>query len=228
MSTVGVDHRHDSVIFDLWGTLVPFRAAAWAEELARIAAELGASPDEFRQAWRARYAERITGDVEACLRDVCQALSLPADEAAVQRALEIRLAAHADMFVPRPEAVPALRQLRALGYRLGLVSNCSSEIPRLWQDSPLSPLVDTALFSCTERLRKPDPAIFTLAAQRLGTQPGRCVFVGDGGDGELPGAAATGMHAILLRAEDTDPPEHWTGPEISLLSDVVDHLPGQA
>jgi putative hydrolase of the HAD superfamily len=147
------------------------------------------------------------------------------DDARVQRALQIRYAAHAAMFVPRPGAAPVLRRLRTGGYRTGLVTNCTSEVPQLWRDGPLASLVDAEVFSCAEGLSKPDPAIYTLAASRLGTPASRCVFVGDGADGELAGASAAGMHAILLRPRDTDPPAGWTGPAISRLSNVFTHLP---
>jgi putative hydrolase of the HAD superfamily len=213
------------VIFDLWGTLVPFRAALADQALAQIASGLGASLDEFVPAWRAGYGQRITGDLESSLRAVCRELGVAVDDAAVQSALQIRYAAHAAMFEPRPDAVPLLRRLRAEGYRTCLVTNCTSEVPRLWRDGPLAALFDAEVFSCTEGLRKPDPAIYALAASRLNTTAGSCMFVGDGADGELAGASAAGMHPILLRPGDTDPPARWTGPAISRLSDVVTHLP---
>jgi putative hydrolase of the HAD superfamily len=177
------------------------------------------------QAWHAAYAQRITGNLESSLRTVCQALGVAIDDAGVQRAMQIRYAAHAAMFVPRPDASPVLRRLRALGYRIGLLTNCTSEVPQLWREGPLAPLVGATVFSCAEGLSKPDPAIYALAASRLGTRPSRCVFVGDGADSELVGASAAGMHAVLLQPGDTSPPVGWAGPAISRLSDVFTELP---
>lgn len=48
---------------------------------------------------------------------------------------------------------------------------------------------------------KPDPAIYLLACRRLGVAPEDCVFVGDGGDRELEGAAAVGMYSPSGRYE---------------------------
>ena len=219
------DRGHAGVIFDLWGTLVPFRAALQDEALAQIASGLGARFDEFMRAWRAEYARRITGDLESSLRAACHAVGVAIDDAGVQRALQIRYAAHSAMFVPRPDAALVLRRLRAMGYRTGLLTNCTSEVPQLWRDGPLASLVDAEVFSCAEGLSKPDPAIYALAASRLSVQASRCVFVGDGADGELTGASAAGMHAILLRPGDTDPPAGWAGPAISALSDLFTYLP---
>jgi putative hydrolase of the HAD superfamily len=224
MSSGDPGHGYAAVVFDLWGTLVPFRAALLDQAMARIASGFGADPDEFVLAWRAGYDQRMVGDLDASLRSACHAVGVIADDTAIRRAIQVRRAVQADMFVPRPEAAPTLQRLRSLGYRIGLISNCTSEVPQLWRDGPLSPLVDAAVFSCAEGVKKPDPAIYALAAARLGTQTRSCVFVGDGGDSELAGASAAGMRAILLRAGDTDPTRVWAGPAISLLSDVFAHL----
>ena len=190
-------HADAGVVFDLWGTLVPFRAALWDKALAEIASVLGASLDDFVAVWRAGYAKRAVGDLESNLRSVCRTVGVTIDEARIQQALEIRRAAHAAMFVPRLEAAPALRRLRTLGYRIGLLTNCTSEVPQLWQECPLAPLVDATVFSCVERLKKPDPVIYALAAARLGTETSRCVFVGDGADNELSGASAAQRSTVM-------------------------------
>ena len=217
-----------AVVFDLWGTLVPFPHSAWDKVLAQIASELDADLGEFLAAWHADYANRAVGDLESSLRRVCRQAGVLPHGARIRSALEIRRAALTDMFVPRPDARPTLRQLRARGYRVGLLTNCTSEIPELWLRSPLSPLVNATVFSCREGLRKPDLAIYELAASRLGVEGNDCVFVGDGADSELDGASAAGMRAVLLRTDDTHPPEAWTGPAIQRLSDVIVLLPGHS
>jgi putative hydrolase of the HAD superfamily len=216
-----------AVVFDLWGTLIPFPHTAWDKVLAQTASALGAGLEEFLAAWHADYANRAVGDLESSLRRVCQQAGVIVNSARIRTVLGIRRAALSDIFVPRPDAAPTLRQLRARGYRTGLITNCTSEIPQLWLSSPLSPLINATVFSCAEGLRKPDLAIYELAASRLGVDSDDCVFVGDGADEELDGASVAGMHAILLRAGDTHPPEGWKGPVIQRLSDVITLLPEQ-
>lgn len=213
--------RTCAVIFDLWNTLVPFRAPPGRRAVSEIAKTLGARRDDFAEAWSAGYAERVVGDLETSLRRACGALGLAPSDENIRRALEIRRAAHAAMFVPRTDAVPTLRRVRMLGHRTGLITNCSSEVPALWQSSPLAPLVDEAVFSCVEGLKKPDFQIYALSATRLRVKPQECVYIGDGADEELEGAASTGMHAIRLRVDDTDEPDTWDGPTIERLSDVM-------
>jgi len=62
----------------------------------------------------------------------------------------------------------------------------------------LADLFDVALFSCHEKVAKPDPVIYLRAAARLGVAPGRCLFAGDGGSQEHAGARAAGMSTVLV------------------------------
>jgi putative hydrolase of the HAD superfamily len=48
-------------------------------------------------------------------------------------------------------------------------------------------------------LRKPDPAIFLLGAERLGAGLGRTLFVGDNPKADIVGARRTGMRTAWLR-----------------------------
>ena len=52
-------------------------------------------------------------------------------------------------------------------------------------------LVDVVIDSCEVGLRKPDPEIFELTAERLGVPPSACVMIDDFA-WNLTGAAATG------------------------------------
>jgi len=99
----------------------------------------------------------------------------------------------------RPEILETLRELKRRGHRLCLVSNADAIDVLPWAGSPLAPLFDEAVFSCEVHLQKPDPAIYLLAARRMGAQPGGCVFVGDGGSDELAGAKAVGMRTVQAR-----------------------------
>ena len=60
------------------------------------------------------------------------------------------------------------------------------------------------LFSCQVGLKKPDPRIYRLACDQLGVPPERCLYIGDGSSRELSGAAAVGMHPVMLRAVHED------------------------
>ena len=74
-------------------------------------------------------------------------------------------------------------------------------------------------------MAKPDPRIYRIACERLGVEPGECLFVGDGANDELPGAERAGMTAVQLERPAsalTPDGEAWQGASIEHLSEVVD------
>jgi putative hydrolase of the HAD superfamily len=117
--------------------------------------------------------------------------------------------------VPVDGALSLLADLRARGLRLGLISNCSSEVGELWEESAFASRFDVVVLSAIEGVQKPDARIFRLALERLGVEAGETIFVGDGEAGELPGAAAVGMRAVLLGARDD-----WNGERIATLEEL--------
>ena len=76
-----------------------------------------------------------------------------------------------------PAMYDMIRTVRGAGYRTGLLSNSwgCDEYPRA--DFP--GLFDAVVISGEVGLRKPDPAIYELAVQRLGLPAEQIVFVDD-------------------------------------------------
>jgi epoxide hydrolase-like predicted phosphatase len=86
----------------------------------------------------------------------------------------------------------AVRAARAAGIRTGLVSNSWG---RDRYDPTILALFDAVVISGVEGIRKPDPRMYALGAERLGLPPGACVYVDDLG-GNLKPARALGMATI--------------------------------
>jgi putative hydrolase of the HAD superfamily len=95
--------------------------------------------------------------------------------------------------VPVVEAVGAARKA---GLRTGLVSNSWST--NHYDRDLLDQLFDVSVISGEVGLHKPEPQIYLLAAERLGVEPGSCVFVDDLRE-NCAGAEAVGMTAVLHR-----------------------------
>jgi putative hydrolase of the HAD superfamily len=110
--------------------------------------------------------------------------------------------------------------------KLGLISNCSIEIPVLWQETAFAHWIDTPIFSSVARLKKPDPRIFDLACERLGMPAGSCLYVADGEDYELSAAAKVGLQPVLVRSsrephhERRQEAQEWQGDAIFSLLEV--------
>ena len=87
--------------------------------------------------------------------------------------------------------------VRALGLRLGVVSNWSARLPRLLRAPELDDAFDFVLSSALEELEKPDPALFARALERAGSAPERTLHAGD--HPEKDGAAQQlGLQFVLV------------------------------
>jgi len=218
-----------AVIFDLIGTLAEnFSAGQFERLLHEMGAAVGAPAEDFARLWVASFDERNRGAFATLgenIRHICQMLGVNADRGQVEQAAGLMVQFRRRTLKPRPDAVETLAALRALGCKIGLISDCSPEVPVVWRETALAPLVDVAIFSCLVGLKKPDPRIYHLACERLGVKPQECLYVGDGDSHELTGASEAVMQAVLIRVPDEDAYRHdaedWQGPSISSLKEVL-------
>lgn len=228
----------EAVVFDLFGTLVPeFSKTDFSERTRAMASVLGADPDRFEQEWDRTAIARQTGgfvDIASNVRAICATLAVTVDETVLPLALDLRLDLYRMWFHPRRGALATLTEVKERGYPIGLISMCAPDAPAMWRSSALAPFVDVEVFSSEVGLRKPDPAIYRLAADGLGVDPAGCLYCGDGAYGELSGAAAVGMTPFLIvdpavDVEDSLTPEReeWDGARVSDLRELLPLLPAR-
>ena len=92
--------------------------------------------------------------------------------------------------------VDLVRDFRAAGVKTGVVTNNIREFGDYWRPMiPLDELFDDVVDSSEVGMRKPNPAIFELACERLGVQPARTLFVDDY-EGNIVGAKAAGLFGV--------------------------------
>jgi putative hydrolase of the HAD superfamily len=219
-----------AVIFDLWDTLVLWDVPGSHVHYARMAAHAGVDVDRMTRAWQETHIERSTGPLEENVREVLALAG--ADPAHADALSEMRRVHTREALVAREGAIDTLEELSRRGLKVGLISVCSGDVEDVWDDTTLAPYFDDVVLSCTVGLRKPDPAIYRLSCERLGVEPGECLFVGDGANDELAGAERVGMKtACILRpgASEALWPEarNWeptirTLPEVLELAQQVD------
>jgi HAD superfamily hydrolase (TIGR01509 family) len=112
-----------------------------------------------------------------------------------------------------PDALPCLRALRDLGYRLGVAANQPAEVADVVRSFGVE--LDLVGMSAAWRLHKPDPAFFMRIADELGLPPEDIAYVGDRVDNDVRPSRAAGMLAVFVRrgpwgwiqAGREDPPE---------------------
>jgi putative hydrolase of the HAD superfamily len=223
--------NYSAVIFDLFGTLVDDFVSSVGQMHQEMAATLGVPYEQFIRLWGQTAEMRIIGafeTVEASVKYVCDAMNVHAGAGQIAKAVEIRMKYIRLALQPRPDAIDTLRQLKSCRYKLGLISNCSIEIPILWHETAFADLIDTPIFSCRVHLKKPDERIYHLACERLGVMPESCLYIADGEDHELTAAAKVGLQPVLIRTftQKTNGGSHqeareWQGITIAGLAEVL-------
>jgi putative hydrolase of the HAD superfamily len=227
--------KYKAVIFDLFGTLVDnFSSSEYQQVLTEMSAVLGAPALAFSQLWRGSFSIRMNGTHkthEESILYICSELSVKITESQLAQAAALRLDYTVRALKPRSDSLPTINRLKEMGYKVGLISDCSPETPAAWPRTPFNGIFDVTIFSCEAGMKKPDPRIYHLCCERLGVKPSECLYVGDGSSTELTGALGAGMHPAMIcdPAENADThyidrEKDWTGPKISYLYEVLDLL----
>lgn len=218
--------RIEAVIFDLDDTLLDWsqRAISWEEHLQpfiagvhaylRQTGHLGADSAEsitplrightFSEFLRASWSDARETWVAVSMAGVWQqaftdlGLTRPIDIDAMLRAVGWQ---PMPGVVPYADVVQTLTDLRARGYRLGLITN--SFQPMWLRDIELEAfgLIDqfeARITSGDTGFMKPHPAIYWRMLGLLNTTPERAVFVGDHPSYDIKGANLTGLTSVLI------------------------------
>ena len=102
----------------------------------------------------------------------------------------------------RDWAIPLIESLKARGYRVLYLSNYS-EYVMASNPSALDflPHMDGGIFSCDEKVIKPDPEIYRRLIAKYDLVPERCLFIDDNPD-NVDAARAQGLQSFVF--EDYD------------------------
>ncbi len=242
----------DTVIFDLGGTLIEYAGAYehWPEletpgfEAAYtfLVEQNHALPPftQFRQAgfallplmWRAATRHernlRVTDLLAASLRSI-EVNSIPAT--AVQAAAaHYGQAIQAQAFLV-DQAVETVQQVKAAGYKIGLVSNTMFPGEMHRADMARFGLIDSfaaLLFSADVFKWKPNADPFLQVLAELGAEADTAVYVGDDPASDVVGGQAAGMRTIYFKSSQrfTKPNGVQPHAEIRRLEELLDVLAG--
>jgi FMN phosphatase YigB (HAD superfamily) len=95
------------------------------------------------------------------------------------------------------DAAPTIRRLAAGGYRIGVISDIHFALRPVFRAADLFEPIDSFILSFEQGVQKPDPAIFRVALDALGTQPEETLMVGDRPSHDGP-AVDLGIPTVLL------------------------------
>lgn len=196
--------RFDAVLFDFGGVFTDSPFAVF-EDLAR---ELGAPSEQVisivfgpydrdtDHPWhRLERGEHSFGEARQEIVSMAREAGLEFEPVKVLARLSLGGGTR-DVLVDRT------REIRAQGYRTGLVTNNVREFGEHWRPVlPLDELFDVVVDSSEVGMRKPDPAIFHHALQQVGdVEAERCIFLDDY-PGNVEAARRLGMAGVLVEAD---------------------------
>ncbi|HEY2543357.1 MAG TPA: HAD family hydrolase [Gaiellaceae bacterium] len=213
-----------AVLFDWGDTLMRW---AWEPELLTAGHEAGlraigrepvpALTERFRNTylpllWVPGTLEEV--EYPALVRTVLGEEGIEVTDEELERFLDAEHTAWAPALMLASTTHALLESLRDRGLKVGLVSNALDPPALLHRDLErldVANRLDVAVFSSEIGWRKPHPAIFQRALDRLEVDPAATLFVGDTLATDVAGASALGMHtcqALWFRVdEDEDAPE---------------------
>jgi len=104
-----------------------------------------------------------------------------------------------DALDPNPPMIELMRELKASGYQMAMLTNNVREWEPLWRSMlPVDELFETVVDSGFVGFRKPEPQIYELTLERIGASAEACLFVDDIAH-NCDGARRLGMSAIHFR-----------------------------
>jgi HAD superfamily hydrolase (TIGR01549 family) len=197
-----------AIIFDCGGTILEGEMP-WHEvyqEALRLArAPLGLRPMAVRYEAAIR---RVTADKAAAVSSRAETMPrfsayLAAEfgmpEERLRQAVAEVLFDHpeARLLAPVADIAEVLELLKSRGYKLGVISNWSADLPSILRAVELKLVFDGIFTSEALGFAKPNPAAFLVPLERLGLTPGVSAYVGDLYDVDVVGAREVGMTPIL-------------------------------
>ncbi|MBN1550055.1 HAD family hydrolase [bacterium] len=187
-----------SVCFDLFDTLIIFDDNRYHADLSNIAKILGFDTETFHQAFRRTQDAALAGIFET-VEDRYQAILNQINhfsESNLNELIRLENEALLNCVTLVPGVQEMLISLVSHGKTLAVISNSSATGLKIMDLLKISKHFDEKIFSFIEKIAKPDPAIYLLGCDRLGTLPEDVAFVSDGDKNELEGAAKAGITPV--------------------------------
>jgi putative hydrolase of the HAD superfamily len=104
---------------------------------------------------------------------------------------------------PNEQMIALMRELREGGYKLAILTNNVREWEAKWRAKlPIDEIFELVVDSAWVGMRKPDPEIYMLTLELLGSpRPDQCLFVDDN-ELNVEAARELGLHAVHFRTTE--------------------------
>lgn len=209
-----------AVLVDVYETLVSYDFESHTRRLSELA---GADLSAWQRAQIGLQPDFDSGLVttDAAMTRLLGECGVDADPALTERLARADAEWMRSGVAPYPDAVPFLRELRARGKRIALVSNCGADTRPMLERLGLIELADETILSCEVGTPKPAPEIYFRALDALGADAAGAVMVDDQ-PRYCAGAEAVGVRAIQIARNGAAPDPRFT--PVSGLMEIPDLL----
>ena len=102
------------------------------------------------------------------------------------------------VYVPKQQMFRIASSLHDKGYKTALLSNTELPAIEFFHEQDYD-MFDVLVFSCLERVMKPERSIYEITLDRLDSKAGQAVFIDDRQD-YIRGAQDVGLNAILFKS----------------------------
>jgi len=225
--------RTEEALRDAYG-LIRDRLAGWVEDRAppevdELVERIAGAVDEMVGR---SYAERRLEELDqvSLFAEAFAAIGYELPQDLLREVAELDHDSFSHSLKTPESTLTALRALKGMEMRIGLVSNVSLFPHKMRADLEslgLAELLDGAVFSSEIGVRKPDPRIFVHALRQVDGDVATTTFVGDRLNDDIVGARAVGMRTILTREfRQEDPGEIAPDAVVDSLLEVPDVIAG--
>lgn len=186
--------------------------------------------ESYREAERQRSSTLLETSSQARFEILFSMLNIPANPHTgdlIPKIVALHMETMTQAMEFPPENLPVLQALKARA-PLGLISNFdhTPTAIHILQSYGIHDLFDVLMISEAVGWRKPSPVIFRRAAESLGVDISRAVFVGDSPTLDVAGAKGAGMKAVWINRKGESlpagiPKPDFEIPHFSRLLDVL-------
>ena len=197
--------RIEAVISDFGGVLT----SALADSFVGVLDSSGVSLEELGKAMAAvaaRAGSNPLFELETGRLSEAQFMGSLSDELSERRGSRVELAGFGERYFahlqPNDRLIDYMRGLRERGYKLAICTNNVREWEARWRAMlPVDEIFDVVVDSAFVGSRKPEPRIYQITLERLGTPPEAALFVDDV-EINCQGARDLGIQAVHFRTTD--------------------------
>ena len=176
-----------AVIFDLYGTLL--RLPRDSQPYYKLACRHPCG--DIRPALESALTKQFP-----TLADFAASIGLPPqdDISTLERELQVDIS----LIRPFEDAIPTLVALKQRGVLIAMISNLATPYKQPFATHKLDDIVDVTVFSCDSGTLKPNPEIYQIAIEALGTTADQTIMVGDSFKADVDGPSKIGITGIHL------------------------------